>query len=548
MSDKKRKQKESIAMARRQRWVMVIAALMAAAMLAVMSQSCIKNDIPYPRIQANFSSFEAEGLVSPASIDSANRIIDLVFDETVDMEKVSVTSYTLSPKGAEYVGGADFSEPVDLTRYLILTLRLYQDYDWVVRASQPVSRYFTVEGQIGEEIIDVAGKRVVVTVSENMGRKAVKVLTAKLGPEGSTMTPDPAGNTYDMTMPLEITVSVHGREEHWEVFCETAAGSVNTVRADAGSQVAWVYGAGLAGADSGVEYRVAGTQQWTQAPKTWITQTGATFFGRLINLEPETEYETRVYAATESGYDYGAVIKFTTGDLRQLPNSDFDQWSKVKKYDVPWPEGGEQFWDTSNPGSTKAGGAGNVFCSSQTSTGSGYSAELQSQFVNLFGFGQFASGSIYTGTFLGVDGMNGILGFGRPFDQRPVKLRGYFKYNTAAINYANDEFKDLIGEPDTCIVWCALTDFNEPLEIRTNPANRSLFDPEAGYTVAYGKMECGQTVPQFIPFEIELEYKSTQRVPKYIICVAASSKYGDYFTGGTGATMWVDDFELIYDY
>lgn len=52
MSDKKRKQKESLAMVRRQRWVMAVAAVMAAALLALMSQSCIKNDIPYPRIQA----------------------------------------------------------------------------------------------------------------------------------------------------------------------------------------------------------------------------------------------------------------------------------------------------------------------------------------------------------------------------------------------------------------------------------------------------------------------------------------------------------------
>ncbi len=254
MSDKKRKQKESLAMVRRQRIVVAVAAVIAAALLAILSQSCIKNDIPYPRIQANFTSFEAEGLASPAKIDEQNRFIDLVFDETVNLEQVNVTSYTIGPEGAKLVDG-NLSEPVNLTRYLILTLRLYQDYDWVVRASQPISRYFTVEGQIGEEVIDVAGKRVVVTVSESMGRKAVKVLTAKLGPEGSTMTPDPVGNTYDMTMPLEIKVNVHGHEELWEVFCETAAGSVNTVRADAGSQVAWIYGSCIADSEGGVEYR-----------------------------------------------------------------------------------------------------------------------------------------------------------------------------------------------------------------------------------------------------------------------------------------------------
>lgn len=541
MSDKKRKQKESLAMVRRQRIVVAVAAVIAAALLAVLSQSCIKNDIPYPRIQANFTSFEAEGLVSPAKIDEQNRFIDLVFDETVNLEQVTVTSYTLGPEGAKLVDG-NLSEPVDMTRYLILTLRLYQDYDWVVRASQPISRYFTVEGQIGEEVIDVAGKRVVVTVSESMGRKAVKVLTAKLGPEGSTMTPDPVGNTYDMTMPLEVKVNVHGHEELWEVFCETAEGSVNTVRADAGSQVAWIYGSSIADSEGGVEYRAAGTQQWIQAPKSWITQTGATFFGCLRNLEPETEYEARAFATASDKTDYGSVVKFTTGDLRQLPNSSFDEWCKVGKYWAPWPEGGEQYWDTGNQGAATIG-EGNVFRSDQTSNGTGYSAELRTEWVVI----KLAAGSIFAGKYLRTDGTNGVLSFGRPYNQRPTKVRGYFKYNCAKIDKAKG-FEHMLGEPDTCIVWCALIDSDEPFEIRTKESDRHLFDPQGSYVVAYGSMECAQTVPQFTPFEFELEYSSTQRVPKYILMVASSSKYGDYFVGGVGSVLWLDDLELLYDY
>jgi hypothetical protein len=29
--------------------------------------------------------------------------------------------------------------------------------------------------------------------------------------------------------------------------------------------------------------------------------------------------------------------------------------------------------------------------------------------------------------------------------------------------------------------------------------------------------------------------------------VCSSSKYGDYFTGGDGSIMYLDDFSLIYD-
>ena len=66
--------------------------------------------------------------------------------------------------------------------------------------------------------------------------------------------------------------------------------------------------------------------------------------------------------------------------------------------------------------------------------------------------------------------------------------------------------------------------------------------------VAYGDIQCGKDIEQYVPFEVELEYKSTSRKPKYLIVTASASKYGDYFTGGNGATLWLDDLELLYDY
>lgn len=52
----------------------------------------------------------------------------------------------------------------------------------------------------------------------------------------------------------------------------------------------------------------------------------------------------------------------------------------------------------------------------------------------------------------------------------------------------------------------------------------------------------------YVPFEVRLDYRSTSRVPKYLLITASASKYGDYFTGGNGATLWLDDLELVYDY
>ena len=96
--------------------------------------------------------------------------------------------------------------------------------------------------------------------------------------------------------------------------------------------------------------------------------------------------------------------------------------------------------------------------------------------------------------------------------------------------------------------WVALIDSDQPFEIRTDPKNRQLFDPDGDYVIAYGSLECSQTISEYIPFEFELNYKSTSRRPKYILVTASASKYGDYFTGGNGSTLFLDDFELLYDY
>ena len=52
---------------------------------------------------------------------------------------------------------------------------------------------------------------------------------------------------------------------------------------------------------------------------------------------------------------------------------------------------------------------------------------------------------------------------------------------------------------------------------------------------------------QWKEFNILLKYKNLTEKPTHIIVVCSSSKYGDYFTGGDGSIMYLDDFSLIYD-
>ena len=96
--------------------------------------SCIHNDIPYPRIQANFQSFNVEGQVGGSVIDSVNCTINVTLAEDVDPYAVKVIGYSVTP-GSEVLDNP-FDEPLNLSEPKYVTVRLYQDYTWIIYASQ----------------------------------------------------------------------------------------------------------------------------------------------------------------------------------------------------------------------------------------------------------------------------------------------------------------------------------------------------------------------------------------------------------------------------
>lgn len=505
---------------------------------------CIANDIPYPRIQANIVTFEVEGQDRGALIDSATRTVTVYLPEEVDIENVTVSEYTLS-EGATLVGDP-FSHPINLSSGYRVNVSLYADWTWTISAEQTIERYFTVAGQVGATEIDVPGRRVVAYVAKTASLASVLVESLKLAPTGGSVTPDLVGKRVDFTKPVEVAVDSYGRNAVWTLFVENTDVDVATERVDAWTNVAWIYGRGTAGKENGIEYRLQGTEQWTRVPQDELHIDGGNFYARVIHLSQETTYEARAF----SGDAYGEVLTFTMGTPAQMPNSSFDDWWKDGKIWCPWLEGGEPYWGTGNKGAATLGESNSV-PTEDTSTGTGWAAMLQTKFIGIGSIGKPAAGNIFVGSYVRTDGTNGVLSLGRPFSERPTRMRGYLKYKTAEINYAekdNPTMQAMLGQPDTCIVWCALIDTDEPFEIRTNPKNRQLFDPAGDYVVAYGQVQYGQDVPDYIPFEFNLDYRSTARVPKYILVTASASKYGDYFTCGSGAVLYVDDLELLYDY
>lgn len=511
--------------------------------LALVLGGCIRNDIPYPRIQPNFMAFEVVGESQATSIDTIQRQIKVYLDENTDIFNVQVSSFVLSPSESQWADSTQWFNGVDLSKPCDLTVSLYQEYSWQVTAVQQIERYFTFDQQIGAASIEPEAHRVVAAINSNADLAAVKVNTIKLAGSEAVMSPQLAGTTVDFTNPVKVSVSQWGRTCEWTIYIIPTDAEVTTERVDAWSNVAWLYGSGEAGKEFGFEYRAVGADEWLKVPDSWVTVDGGSFSARLIHLEAGSRYEARAV----SGSMAGEPVQFTTGATPTIPNGNFENWWLNGKVWCPWAEGGESWWDSGNRGATTLGDS-NTVPTDDTPSGTGRAARLETRFVGIGPLGKLAAGNIFAGSYVRTDGTNGVLSFGRPWTDRPTAVKGYLKYKTAPISSTTAGFGDLKGRPDTCIVWCALIDSPEPFEIRTNPNKRQLFDPDGPEVIAYGKVEYGYDIDSYIPFTINLDYKSTSRVPRYLLLVGSASKYGDYFTGGNGAVLCLDDLTLEWDY
>lgn len=314
---------------------------------------------------------------------------------------------------------------------------------------------------------------------------------------------------------------------------------------------------GITGA--GIQYRQEGSMQWNQVAydKADLTA-GAKMVMELTGLEPATTYEYQAYC---DEFVSDKIGTFTTEAALQLPNAGFEEWSSVKENNkdvvIPTASANDLFWDTGNHGSATMSKMVTDKNSEFKHSGN-YSACLKSQFVGVAMFGKFAAGNIFIGKYLETEGTNGVLGWGRCFASRPRALRAWVKYSPVAVtdvakNYPGNLKK---GDTDNGIIYLAILDGNNkkdnsygttwPCVIRT-AGDGQFFSKNDQNVIAYGeKIFTNATGDKLIEVEIPLEYFKTDVKAVNILCVASASVGGDYFTGGSGSEMIIDDFELLY--
>lgn len=508
---------------------------------ALLLASCIQNDIPYPRIKAQILAIAVRGQVGTATIDNATQTVRIELADTVDMRRVRIESLSLT-EGATSTLPADST--IDLTHDYAITLSIYQDYTWTIQAAQNIARAFSVEGQIGAPVFDAYNHRAVTYVNKDADLSKIHITELVLGPEGITTYSPQIESISDFSLGYQkVIITYHDIMEEWTLYVVPTESEVSTDGVDAWTNVAWLHGSGKEGAQNGFEIKEAAAETWERVPDDYITHDKGSFTARMIHLKANTTYVCRAVSGDLTGNE----VTFTTGSVAELPNGSFDYWNLAGKVWNPWPEGSENFWDTGNKGATTLGDS-NTQPTDDTWSGTGQAAKLATKFVGIGTLGKLAAGNMYVGNYLRTDGSNGVLNFGKPFTQRPTRMKGYFKYTTVPINKTNSELTALMGQPDTCQIYIALGDWSEPVEIRTKPSDRKVFDKNDPHVIAYAEISSGESILEYTPFTLELEYRDTSRIPSYIIVVASASKYGDYFTGGDGSVLFIDDFSLEYDY
>lgn len=552
----------------------------------------IKDDFPNPIVLGQIEDFQVEGQCSAdgksdfsTEIDKDTRTVTLYVNDTMDVSDLRILKVAATGEGptglpvivpVETTSGVynDFPEHgfvdsignlnirMDFTHPVKFVVSTYQDYIWTVVVHQVVKRELVVENQVGEAIIDPILCNAIIYVDPNQSLKNLKVHKFSLGGEHGSVSPDPTlEDTYDFYDVRQFEVKTGwGVTQMWNVMVLKADPTMNPdasakATADAWSNFAFIEASVPVDAEKikktslRLEWK-ADTADWENGLQVMDyydldVDSSACVRATLRGLTPNTTYECR-FCYEEAGEEViGSPFTFTTEKQISLYNGGFENW--WMNGNVAYPnEQGISYWDTSNPGGASFGGSNTLETTSPVHSGS-KAAKLESKYIVI----KFAAASMYTGSFGQLIGTSGAkLNWGVPFTARPTALKGYMLYAPKAINRVGKNLPadaPSEGEPDQCTMFCAL--LSEELVV-DNTDMSSFPDWETdSRVIAYGTLPAEQNVDskgKWKRVSIPLEYRDLHRRPTHLLVVFSASKYGDYFHGGEGSTLYIDDFSFEY--
>ncbi|MBR5499272.1 MAG: PCMD domain-containing protein [Bacteroidales bacterium] len=371
----------------------------------------------------------------------------------------------------------------------------------------------------------------------------------------------PENETYLMSLTVIDSLERYAR-------CDFEFTIVSDIQAETVSATPWSSFATLKGryfskvAPAGMtfQYKKTSDSEWTEIDKSLmvVDETTMTYSYLLNHLDLNTDYVFRSTSDKDKADGKTATeIGFKTYSSEgTVYNLSFDDWTKVGKAWYATDDSNDVetglIWDSANEGTSDILGQSLVPTTpEETIVIEGKAARMESGEL----LSNFAAGNIYTGDFgsATISPVGAKLKWGVPFTSRPLALRGWYRYEPVAINRTSSAYSHLSGQTDFCQIQIFLTNWTVQFEISTGDnrfVDTSMDNPEI---IAYGGIISQDNTTDndgnsngYIQFTIPLEYRSLEQ-PTYIVISGAASRYGDYFTGGLGSTLYLDELELIYD-
>lgn len=316
-----------------------------------------------------------------------------------------------------------------------------------------------------------------------------------------------------------------------------------------------------------IKYRKKSTANWTTATATAAEGYIYKIYDAAVNANTEYEYQLLI-----DGKEIGAVKSEKTENGPQIPNGGFEEWSTQGSARSPYLYDTEenQWWDTGNVAAASyVGNITNDKSDSRPESSGTKCAELTSKWALI----KIAAGNIFIGKFVALDGIDGVVAFGKPFTftYRPKAVRFWYKSKIGNINRVKNTPPNgaKSGDPDCANVYVCLTNMGGPHIVNTSKSEtymsfdngiktisyctnvngkNSTNDKTDGHVIAYYSWDNYETKSEWTMMELPLTYNDEygDEMPNYIMITASANKYGDYYTGCDSNEMLLDDFELVY--
>ena len=275
-------------------------------------------------------------------------------------------------------------------------------------------------------------------------------------------------------------------------------------------------------------------------------------FATAVLLFSCDEWQDDLYRPDGNGSETLPAPIPSKAEEGQLYNMSLDEWSKSgsveKCYGADVNDQDRTVWGSANEATAILGIQNCVPESSKVAvSGNGKrAAKIQSKYINAVLVKKFAAGTLFTGQMGTINILKGnaSLKWGVPFIKRPKSLEGFACYQPVAISHVKSPYENKMGKMDTGVIYVVLGDWNGQVTI--DPAESMFLDVKNDPAIiGYGIVSYNRYMDDYEKFTINIDYRS-DRTPTQVIIVASSSELGDYFTGGDGSTLYLDELRFIY--